>query len=191
MLYPRGESIDNNFAQIYSPSIQAWNDTPINRGTGITLSTYRYRIMTATKLYNNLQTNRQISQTYPIFEHEKGYDEVYNGRRTPVVSFLQWPITDFYTAEASSQNNVCVRSVRFEPDFILEGQLELNIIDQFYAQSQPNVSQTYIILPNTEKIDISPTQGRQVSLRITASTLGTYFEIGRCLHGITKGSGAA
>lgn len=192
-MYPRGQTAtQNTHAVIFSPQANVWYDTPIDRSTALSLTTYDYRIMTSSKIYQSIIPGSEtIISTYPIWQHEKGYDEVFQGVSYPIEAYFEYPLKDFFTASPSPENNICMETFRIEPDFILEGTMQAYLINRMYAQSTPKVSDAYTFTSTTEKIDIKPVQGRLVSVRFVSNVLGGYFEGGRILHGINKGSAAA
>jgi hypothetical protein len=190
ILYPRGEnSTNNNYAEIYCIRTQEWYGTPINRSCALNLSTYPHRLMASTQLYSTTVSPIQRIQTYPIFSHDNGYDDVFAGQDPlPIEAYYEYPIKDFFTQNPSAESNVAMTSTRFEPDFIMLGQMELYIINREFAQSNPVIDGPYIFDGNTEYIDLQFTQGRMVSVRLRSNVLGGYFEGGRNIHGIIKGA---
>jgi hypothetical protein len=119
-----------------------------------------------------------------MFQHEYGFDDVFT---------ITYPIKDFFSAQPSSENNICMQTFRIEPDFILEPDKTMiaNVVNQMYAQSTPVVNGPYPFDLSTEYIDVSPTQGRLVAIQFVCDILGGYFEAGKTLHGIQKGASAA
>lgn len=197
-LYPRAEkdqipNTENSHAVMYYTRSQEWNDTVMPRSMGLSLSTYDHRLMPSTKLYNSVVGTTSYVRTYPLFQHEYGYDEVFNNISYPINAHITYPIKDFFSAQPSSENNICMQTFRIEPDFVLPPNTEMtvNLINQMYAQSTPVVSPPYTFDLNTEYIDIAPTQARLVSVQFTSNCLGGYFEGGKILHGIQKGAAAA
>lgn len=192
-MYPRGiGATQNNAAVIFSPQANVWYDTPINRSTALSLTTYDYRIMTSSVSYQSIIPGSEtIISTYPIWQHEDGFNEVFQGVSSPIQAYFEYPIKDFFTSNPSPETNICIETFRIEPDFILSGEMNVYMINRMYAQSDPRTSAPYTFNSSTEKIDINPVQGRLVSIRFESNVLGGYFEGGRILHGINKGSSAA
>lgn len=198
-MYPRGPNTENNNAAvIYSPTANFWNDTEIDRSVALNLTTFDYRIMASTKTYPLVLSNGQIIQVYPIWQHEFGFNEDWNGHISPIEAFFEYPIKDFFTDSPSAESNICIQTFRIEPDFIMSVGTQQNpvtmnayLINRMYAQADPMVSEPYEFDGSTTFIDIKPTQGRLVSVRFTMNCIDGYFEAGRILHGIQKGSPAA
>jgi len=191
-LFPKGVSAsENNYMIMYYPQSRAWADSPMERSVALSLSTYDYRIMPSTKIYKTILTSNTIISTYPIFQHEYGYDDVFNNYAKPIDAFVIYPYKDFFSSQPSAENNICMQTFRVEPDFVLQGTMELNIINKMYAQSSDIFSDTYTFDQSTEYIDIAPTQGRLVSVQIRSNVVGGYFEGGKTLHGIQRGAAAA
>lgn len=189
-LYPRDDNSENSHAVMYYTESRVWNDTPMPRSLGLSLSTYDYRLMPSTKLYTS-SSGGSFFETYPLFQHEYGYDDVFNGTSRPIKASITYPIKDFFSAQPTAENNICILSFRIEPDFILLGEMTVKLINRMYAQDAPEETPEYTFDQTTTYIDIKPTQGRLVGVNFTIDVLGGYFESGKTLHGINKGAAAA
>lgn len=193
-LYPRVDETathtENSHAVMYYPATQEWNDTPMPRSMGLSLATYDFRLMPSTKLYTSMQGISPI-QSYPLFQHEYEYDDVFNDQERTIDAYITYPLKDFFSAQPTAENNICMQTFRIEPDFEMAGEMTVQLINRMYAQSTPIESEEYTFDLNTEYIDIKPTQGRLVGVKFRSNVLGGYFEGGKNLHGIQKGAAAA
>ena len=76
--------------------------------------------------------------------------------------------------------------VRIEPDFVMQGDMTLNVITREFAQSPDVVSTDYPFDGNTGKIDVH-LQGREMRLKFTSNTQGGFFETGAVLMNLEPG----
>lgn len=122
-----------------------------------------------------------------LWEHEVGSDAVRGPSQLAIRSFFEtndlgW-VSGGPSEPAAVGANRWLDIERVEPDFILNGNMVMNIVSRPYAQSQDVVSQDYTFDGSTNKIDIRQ-QGRQLRLRFTSNQIGGDYQAGRVLvHG--------
>jgi len=116
--------------------------------------------------------------------HEKGMNAVTTTNEKALTSYFE--TSDFgYPTGGSQQNNIqginrWTRLVRVEPDFIMEGDMTMEVIGSEFAQAVDTYSQPFTFDQNTDKIDLRE-QRRQIRLRFTSNTLNGNFEMGRVI----------
>ncbi len=121
---------------------------------------------------------------YSAFMHEKGLNAVTSDNETAIPSYFE--TSDFgYPTGGSHPNQIeglnrYTRLVRIEPDFIMEGDMTVEVIGREFAQSADIVSSPFTFDKNTGKIDMRE-QRRQIRLRFTSNTSNGNFEMGRTI----------
>jgi hypothetical protein len=76
--------------------------------------------------------------------------------------------------------NRWLRLERVEPDFLLDGEMELYITGRPYAQSDDQTSQAYVFDANTNKIDMKE-QRRELRLIFKSNVQGGDYQLGKVL----------
>jgi hypothetical protein len=176
--FPLGNSVENNWALIYSIREQVWYDTPITRTDGFFDSTFAKPIWA--------DNTPDGTGNYPIWVHEVGTDSVDSlGKHTAINSFVTSPdLSQCATGVDGNRASLdrWTELYRIEPDFLQTGNLNVTVTTKQYANS-PNVvgpNNPYLITPETEKIDMRE-QGRLLNITFTSNEVGGYFEMGQIL----------
>lgn len=201
-MYPRDDLANNiqytecNAAVIYNVGRATWYDTQLQRSAALSLSTYRYPILSSSTLVTTV-LDGIIYNTFPIWRHEKGVDQViYTSypftADTPKISsaidsFFEYSIYDLYSHQPSSDNNRLIQTMRIEPDFNIRGAMQLEVRNRMYAQTRPKVTGPITFDGTTRFIDSAVSQGRQVSLSFRSNVVGGFYAAGKILHGIIAG----
>lgn len=128
-----------------------------------------------------------ITKVIPIYSnyvHEKGYNAVTTNNEIALPAFFE--TADFgYPTGGSQQNDIkglnrWTRLIRIEPDFVMNGDMELRVIGREFAQGQDTISEPFTFDQDTDKIDMRE-QRRQIRLRFESNTLNGNFEMGRVI----------
>ena len=126
----------------------------------------------------------RIVPIYSNYVHEKGRNRVTQDTEEAIEAFFE--TADFgYPTGGAQQNDIkglnrWTRLIRIEPDFVMDGDMEVRVIGREFAQSRDTISQPFTFDPNTDKIDMRE-QRRQIRLRFTSNTLNGNFEMGRVI----------
>lgn len=116
--------------------------------------------------------------------HEKGKNAVLTNFENAIPAYFE--TGDFgYPTGGSQQNGIkganrWTRLIRIEPDFIMSGDMTVEVIGREFAQSQDTRSEPFTFGATTGKIDMRE-QRRQIRLRFTSNTLNGDFEMGRTI----------
>lgn len=127
---------------------------------------------------------------FSIYIHEKGLNRVEGETESAIESFFE--TSDFgYPTGGAQQNQIeginrWTRVVRVEPDFVMSGDMTLEVIGREFAQSTDVASSVFTFDSTTGKIDIRD-QRRQVRLRFTSNTLGGNYQMGRVILHLEPG----
>lgn len=122
--------------------------------------------------------------------HEKGLNAITMSEETAIESWFE--TSDFgYPTGGSQPNGIkglnrWARLARIEPDFIMEGDMTVEVIGREFAQSPDITSEPFTFDSTTGKIDLRE-QRRQIRLRFTSNTLNGNYEMGRTILHIEPG----
>jgi hypothetical protein len=120
----------------------------------------------------------------PVYQHEIGTDEI-NGQNVLAVSSyfetndLGW-VSGGPSQPAAMGVNRWLRLERVEPDFIMSGEMTLQVTGPAFAQGPDKISDPYIFDADTGKIDMRE-QRRELRLRFTSNVAGGNYQLGRVL----------
>jgi hypothetical protein len=120
----------------------------------------------------------------PIYQHEIGTDEINGQNVRAVTSYFEtndlgW-VSGGPSQPAAEGVNRWLRLERVEPDFIMTGEMTLQVTGPAFAQGPDKISDPYIFGPNTGKIDMRE-QRRELRLRFTSDVAGGNYQLGRVL----------
>ena len=117
-----------------------------------------------------------------VYQHEIGTDEI-NGQNVQAIrSFfetndLSW-LQGGPSQPAPEGINKWVRLERVEPDFLLDGEMELYITGRPFAQSQDATTGPYVFDSTTGKIDMKE-QRRELRLKFVSDVAGGNYQLGK------------
>lgn len=119
-----------------------------------------------------------------LWQHEYGTDEIKGVNQLAIESFFEtndlgW-VSGGPSEPAMVGENRWLDLERVEPDFILSGDMTMNLVARPYAQSDDISSQDYVFNADTNKIDVR-FQGRELRLKFTSNEVGGDYQCGRIL----------
>jgi len=121
---------------------------------------------------------------YSVYAHEKGYDAIIGQYVTAIpASFTTCDFglpTGGAQPNANTGNEYYTRITRVEPDFIMKGDMTLQVLGRKFAQSPEILSKEYTFSGDTGKIDLRE-QAREFRLKFESNVLGGFFEGGKTL----------
>ena len=117
-----------------------------------------------------------------VFQHEIGVDAIDGQNVEAIESYFEtndlgW-ITGGPSQPAMEGANRWLRVERVEPDFLLQGEMELVVTGRPYAQSQDAPSSPYMFDANTNKIDMKE-QRRELRLQFRSNVVGGDYQTGK------------
>lgn len=188
-MYPRGpDAIENNSVVIYNVGRQVWYDATISRTCAIILNTFRNPLMASSEIVRSISPEMNtIINSYPIWRHEEGVDEIIGDETTAIKSYFEYSVFDLFTDHPSPQTNVLVETMRIEPDFVMQGDMSVTINNRMFAQGPVISTGPITFNGSTQFIDSVTSQGRQVSIRFESNVVGGYYEAGKILHDLIPG----
>lgn len=119
-----------------------------------------------------------------IFQHEIGVDAVEGQNVEAINSYFEtndlgW-VSGGPSQPAPEGANRWLRIERVEPDFIMDGQMELYITGRPYAQSEDSTTGPYTFDANTNKIDMKE-QRRELRLKFESNVVGGNYQLGKVI----------
>lgn len=125
-----------------------------------------------------------VTNLYGLYLHEKGTDAVEGDFTNAIDSYALTADFGLPTGGAKQNDitglNRWTRLVRIEPDFILEGDMEVSVVGREFAQGAETETAPEVFDSSTERIDLR-TQTREIRLKFRSNTTGGHFEMGRVL----------
>src|SRR5271154_2256264 len=173
-----------NHALIYHVEMKRWSDTAINRSAGASAGVFPLPMM-ADNVPLEIVTRSGAIQVYPLWMHEFGYDMVVSASNVSAIdSYFETHIYDFF--ESNPNNNRAMRTRRIEPDFLMNGNMQVTVNNRFFpsdtiANGKLTRNGPYTFDLNTQKIDAVNSQGRLVSFRFESNELGGAYQMGKTL----------
>ncbi len=117
-----------------------------------------------------------------LWQHEVGTDAVFGSTFTAIESAFETNDLGWVSGGPSQPSpigeNNWLRIERLEPDFILNGPMELYVTGRPYAQSEDYTSDPYTFDANTNKIDMRE-QRRELRLRFVSNVQGGDYQLGK------------
>jgi hypothetical protein len=119
-----------------------------------------------------------------VFQHEIGVDAIDGQNVEAIESYFEtndlgW-VTGGPSQPAMEGANRWLRVERVEPDFLMQGEMELIVTGRPYAQSQDAPSDPYVFDGNTNKIDMKE-QRRELRLQFRSNVVGGDYQTGKII----------
>lgn len=125
-----------------------------------------------------------VQLIHSAYIHEKGVNAVTLDNEQAIISHFD--TADFgYPTGGAQQNQIkglnrWTRLIRVEPDFLMDGEMTLEVIGREFAQTPDTMSAPFTFDSSTDKIDMRE-QRRQIRLRFTSNTVNGNYEMGRII----------
>lgn len=174
-----------NWMIVYNYRENIWYDTPLpvdGRSAGVNPSTtFPYTVIASAEGLPSLTTPNQTS--YPIWQHEFGTDIVRGDQTLAVKSYITSPSMALVGGGLvlggvnMPGDNVWTQLVRFEPDFLHNGDLALNILTREFPEGEDST------IPLTLSSDIEDVdkQARYMRYQIICNSQGNSYILGQSL----------
>lgn len=181
---PLDDSEECNHTIIYYKDLNKWGDTAISRSSGAAAGICPLPMM-ADNVPMDIITRTGITQVYPLWMHEYGYDKYISANNISAIdSYFEGHIYDFF--EGNPKNNRAMRNRRIEPDFLMNGDMTVTVNIRYFpsdtaANGKLQSFGPYNFNLNTQKIDAVTSQGRLVSFRFESNEIGGAYEMGKTL----------
>lgn len=179
--YPAGNSTECNAAIIYNVRERTWYNTffdlfEINgRSDGYFDQTFARPIWAS--------TNKDSGNHYPLFLHETGVNNVGAEGVLPINSFIKSSGLSYCaTAPDNSrpETDINLYISRIEPDFVMSGSMEVQILAKQYAQAQQQLIGSATFDSTTTKMDFTA-MGREIYLQFNCDSVDCDYQMGQVL----------
>lgn len=178
--YPRGTNTECSHYIKYNIKLNTWDDGELSRAHGVPADVYDYPVLSS----SSLEQDQARRLSYPLWQHETGYDKVLFGEPQPIRSWFETRIINM--GEGNPSNNRQFRTRRTEPDFSMSGSMNVIINKREFAQGPITSSETKYLDPTTPHIDFNE-MGRMCSYRFESNDLGGFYQMGRVFIDIEMG----
>lgn len=178
--YPTGDSEECNEVIIFNVRENCWYDSSLARSSGYSANIYPNPIM--------FEADANDDGTYNLWKHEVGMDRVQGLSTLAIASWYE--TSDFFSqpfdtgAQPVPDNSM--QTLRFEPDFVLDGNMTLQVLGRKYPQDEKVLKQQAVFDETTAKIDIK-TQARITTMRFESNEAGGDYQQGKPLILIDAG----
>ncbi len=178
--FPYGDSEECNEVIIFNVRENTWYDTSLSRSAGASASIYPFPIMFESEVNND--------GTYNLWKHEVGTDKTEGITNLAIESHFE--TSDFFSQPFDQGNQAVpdnsMELYRYEPDWVLQGSMTMEIYGRKYPQSDKELKQQVIFDATTDKIDIK-NQSRITTVRFESNEAGGDYQAGRSLLKIDVG----
>jgi hypothetical protein len=209
--YPRGNATECTHAVIYNVREQTWYDTELpnsGRSAGQYAQVFSSPLVvgvidTETVGYRGTQTSelrvteddqpRIINDPkgYVVWQHEYGTDEINGTQIRPVQSFFETADMSLLTSE--QPQNMAVRIEYMEPDFILSGNMTVQVTGRANARAGEVTSDPQIIYATLtdrqQQLVYFREIRREMRFRFESNTLGGNYQMGQIIAHIEPATG--
>lgn len=180
--FPFGDAVECTHAIIFNINLKCWYDVELGRASGYYSQVFHYPVM-----YSNTPNK---AGKYSMFVHEFGRNAVMDYQEHAIPTWFETSGIDLSDGgvvggEGQTTNSwTCLE--RVEPDFILDGPLNMTVKTNKFAHSPVEEYGPYPILEGTEKVDLR-VQGRNMRLKFMSNIVNGHFEMGRLKLHLTPG----
>lgn len=119
-----------------------------------------------------------------LWQHEIGVDAVSGSTTVAIESSFETNDLGWVSGGPSQPSpigeNNWLRIERLEPDFIMDGNMELYVVGRPYAQADDYTSDPYVFDSTTHKIDMRE-QRRELRLKFVSNAQGGNYQLGKLL----------
>lgn len=182
--YPRGSATECTHVIAYNIKGDFWYDLELPRAAGVEPSYFQYPIMTDSQSSVVTSPITDVPVGFPIWIHEYGTDREIGGNKYAIPAYITTPYMSLF--EQDYQTDLQMRSRRFEPDFELQGNLDITVSSYSYPLSDPQNVITYNYREGQGRVDMH-SMGRLVTFTFTSNQAGGFFQMGKPLIDITTG----
>jgi len=209
--YPRGNATECTHAVIYNVREQTWYDTILpnsGRSAGQYAQVFSSPLVvgvidTETTAYRGTQTSelrvteddqpRIINDPkgYVVWQHEYGTDEINGTQIRPVQSYFE--TADMSLLTSDQPQNMAVRVEYMEPDFVLSGNMTVQVTGRANARAGEVTSDPQTIYATLtdrqQQLVYFREIRREMRFRFESNTLGGNYQMGQVIAHIEAATG--
>lgn len=184
--FPNGSSEECNDAIIYNIREKCWYDA--GQAIGARRSAGTFSEVFRTPVWGGIDQN--TTGKYTLWQHEVGSNQIYTNNVDAIESYFETNVigaTEGLVGNIDQAGqNVWTRIERIEPDFVMEGDMQLIVTGKGYAPDVDDPSDPYTFTPDTLKIDMKE-QRRELRLKFISNTQNGNYFMGRVVVNIDTG----
>lgn len=182
--YPRGDATECTHAVIYNLKLKTWYDVELARTAGTSAKTFRFPVWAD-------GTPDPDTGGYDICLHERGYDRIKGGESIAIPSWFETADFGYPTGGNQPQNteegiNRWTRVVRVEPDFLLGGNMTMQVTGREFPQGPDTYADPVTFDSTSQRIDVRE-QRRHPRLKFMSNETGGFYEMGRTILWLETG----
>jgi hypothetical protein len=211
--YPRGNATECTHAVIYNVREQTWYDTVLpnsGRSAGQYAQVFSSPLVVGVvdvdpqiPLYRDTEAKdlrvtednepRIINDPkgYVVWQHEYGTDEIYGTQIRPVQSFFE--TADMSLIASEQPQNMAIRVEYIEPDFVLSGNMTVEVTGRANARSAEVTSDPQTIYATLtdrqQQLVYFREIRREMRFRFESNTLGGNYQMGQVIAHIEAATG--
>lgn len=176
-----------NYAVIYNYRENTWYDTLLpngGRSAAVTVQTFPYPIMASNNTINSFANPG--TKVYPIWQHELGTDQIVGTGVTAINSYVTTPTMSLVGGGLVlggvniPSDSVWTQLVRFEPDFLMGPNININIFTREFPMDTDAVTSYSVTASSTDQFDTQQ-QARYIRYQLQSNTQGGYYVLGQSL----------
>jgi hypothetical protein len=184
--YPKGDATECTDAIIYNVREKTWYDA--GQAPGARRSAGTFSEVFRKPIWGGTEVNS--TGGYTLWQHETGAEEIYTTnvnaiRSSFTTNNLGW-VTGGPGNPQLSGDNRWLRLERVEPDFVQNGDMNLYVTGQGYADDADQISDPYVFDNTTLKIDMRE-QRRLLRLKFESNTFNGDYYMGKVLLSADQG----
>lgn len=183
--FPLGTSDECNWALIFNYRENCWYDTPLpidGRSAGINpTTTFPFPVLGSANGLDSLSTPGEKS--FPMWQHEIGTNVVRGSTSKAIRSSITSPSISIIGGGLvlggvnMPGDNSWTQVVRFEPDFLRNGNLQMQILGRMFPEDNDEIIEADI---NTDIDDIDK-QSRYIRYKIICNVVNNRYVLGQSL----------
>jgi len=160
-----------------------------NRGSGYTVGDLLGATLDGVGVDFELTVETLMNFT-SLWQHEIGKDEIQGTTVLAIESYFESSDLGWVAGGPSQPSpvgeNLWLRIERVEPDFILEGEMQLYVTGRPYAQENDSTTGPYTFDATTGKIDMKE-QRRELRLKFVSNQAGGDYQLGKVIVSADSG----
>lgn len=166
-----------NWEIIYNVRGNTWYDTPLprdGRSAAYFAQSWQYPVLSGA-----LTGAETIDDTYQLWQHEFGTDEIIGNVVNAIESFIISSDMCIISGSLPPADDPTrwTQLVGFEPDFLYGTEMRIDILTRIFAQDENTLAQTNTIVQGTNYFD-TQVQARYLRYKLWSNSQGSYFIMG-------------
>ncbi len=173
-MFPKGDSVENNWMVCYNVRENIWFDSPLptdGRSAAYFAQSWQYPVLSGAKTF---------AGGYQLWQHEFGTDEIQGTNVNAIPSFIISSDISFVSGSLQGQTSQTrwTQLVGFESDFLFGASMNVDILTREFAQDNDIVAQANVITQGGDNYFDTQIQARYIRYKISSNVQNGYFIVG-------------